>query len=42
MIADKMYILKENNLKDIGYFCPASLLNVEGKILFVDFGVKIN
>ena len=36
MIADGVYIPKEKNSKDIGYFRPLSLslLNVEGKIFF--------
>ena len=34
MIADRMYIPKEQSSKDINQFRPISLLNVEGKILF--------
>ena len=34
MIADRVYILKEKNSKDIGHFIPISLLNIEGKIFF--------
>ena len=34
MIADSVYIPKEKNSKDIGHFCPISLLNVEEKIFF--------
>ena len=34
MIADGVYLLKEKNSKDIGHFCPISLLNVEGKVFF--------
>ena len=35
MIADGVYIPKEQNSKDINQFRPISLLNVEGKIFFV-------
>ena len=34
MIADGVYIPKEQNLKDINQFRLISLLNVEGKIFF--------
>ena len=34
MIADGVYIPKEQNSKDINQFRPISLLNVEGKIFF--------
>ena len=34
MIADGVYIPKEQNSKDINKFWPISLLNIEGKIFF--------
>ena len=42
MIADGVYIPKEQNSKDINQFRQISLLNVEGKIFFVVLASRLN
>ena len=42
MIAEGVYIPKEKNSKNIGYFCLISLLNVDGKIFFTVLASRLS